>query len=712
MADVPSSVAPVELENNQTHTIDSAGDAAPGKRKAPPVTAGSIERAYDKSVHYMRKEGFEYQLAQAMLNGDQWVYYDRVTNALRQIPRDSGRVRATMNRLWPASRTIISKALSRQMRFEVPPGGSDDASIRGAHLSQSVLYHLWRDHRWEELREHIAWATWLGGSALLAVDWDPKAGTSIGLSPLTGESIGVGDVTETALTVLECAFEPGVRDAETAVWWIRAQALPPGLVRERYNLDYDPPADVSGAMSPLQAKLVQGDRRENVASLTKVLTYYERPNNQRPEGAVATVIGSKLVDGPKPWPFPFKDRLNFVLFRETKVAGRWQGQTVVSAAIPVQVAYNAAWSNMLEHLKLAGNQRLMVPEGTLDLIDELTDTPGEIIPINPAAGEPKYLSPGQMPNWWVEEGPKLAEELDDILGVHDVSRGEAPRNIESGLGLSILADNDGTPLGHMVKEMAEGWGRFASLVLQIYGAKVKESRKALMKGAGGVPEMVTWSGKSLEGQYYAEVPLDAVMPRNRAAMLAFARELYDRQMIKDPAHFAQVADLANQDQFLEALDPDMSKAKRENHLFTLGDPVLPRDFDDHQLHIAAHNDFRKTIRYEAMSEKMRKLVDSHIQAHETMAAEEAGKMVAKANVHPALVAAPNAQESPIPPMPPQLGPGGLTPPPPPTTMPEAPPQVKGRNFVSPLTPVAPPGEARKVEQLPGAFGASQFPGGG
>src|SRR5581483_2324069 len=446
----------------------------------------------------------------------------------------------------------------------------------------------------------------------------------------------------------------------------------------RYNLDYDPPADVSGAMSPLQAKLVQGDRRENIASLTKVLTYYERPNHQRPEGAVATVIGSRLVDGPKPWPFPFKDRLNFVLFRETKVAGRWQGQTVFSAAIPVQVAYNAAWSNMLEHLKRVGNQRLLVPEAGIDLIDELTDTPGEIMPYSPAAGEVKYLSPGQMPNWWIEEGPQLAQELDDILGVHDVSRGQAPKNIESGLGLSILADNDGTPLGHMVKEMSECWGRYASMVLQIYGAKVKESRTALMKGAGGIPEQVTWSGKSLEGQHYAEVPLDSIMPRNRAAMLAFARELYDRQMIKDPAHFAQVADLANQDEFLEALDPDMSKSKRENHLFTLGKPVLPRDFDDHQLHIASHNDFRKTTRYEAMSPQMRDLVDKHIKAHEVMAAEEAGRMVAKANVHPALAAAPNAQESPIPPMP-APGPAG---PLPPTLAPgaqELPAQVKGRN---------------------------------
>jgi hypothetical protein len=43
-----------------------------------------------------------------------------------------------------------------------------------------------------------------------------------------------------------------------------------------------------------------------------VLTYYERPCKARPDGAIVTVVNDKIVDGPHPWPFPFKDRLNMV----------------------------------------------------------------------------------------------------------------------------------------------------------------------------------------------------------------------------------------------------------------------------------------------------------------------------------------------------------------------------------------------------------------
>ena len=36
------------------------------------------------------------------------------------------------------------------------------------------------------------------------------------------------------------------------------------------------------------------------------------------------------------------------------------GDTVFTAAVPIQTAFNASWSNIIEHLKLAGNARLVI----------------------------------------------------------------------------------------------------------------------------------------------------------------------------------------------------------------------------------------------------------------------------------------------------------------------------------------------------------------
>jgi hypothetical protein len=80
------------------------------------------------------------------------------------------------------------------------------------------------------------------------------------------------------------------------------------------------------------------DRGDTPTDLCLVLTLYMRPNKDNPRGTVATVIGGKFVGQPKPWSFPWKDRLNLVICRETKIPTRATGETTLSAAVPVQAA--------------------------------------------------------------------------------------------------------------------------------------------------------------------------------------------------------------------------------------------------------------------------------------------------------------------------------------------------------------------------------------
>lgn len=611
------------------------------------LSAKFVSEKYKKSAQAMRRERYEFAINRAFLSGDQWVYWDRPRDVLRNLPRDPARVRATVNKLWPASRHLMAKLLSRPLVFEVPPADSDDATVRGAHTAEAVLLDLHREHKWEELRESLAWNTWLGGTSVLAVDWDPKAGPTIGTLPISGEPFGTGEICSSSLTVLEVGWEPGTRDAERGLWWIRAQGLPPTEVQATYNLSVTPKADAGAAEGYLGRNLIREDRAETPVDLSLVLTYYERPNPKRPEGVVCTVVGDKIVDGPHPWPFPFKDRLNMIVFRETKVAGRATGDTVYSAAVPIQTAYNASWSNIIEHLKLAGNARLMLPEGSVEGLDELSDLPGEMFTFNAAAGTPQWLTPATLPAWVLEEPQMLSAQIDDITGLHDVSRGVAPTNVDSGVGLSVLVEQDSTPLGALTRELAGGFERYGTLVLKLYENKVKETRTSRIRVQGRIPEVVNWTGKSLAGQTVVNVPMDAVMPRSRAAMLSFAERMLTIGVLpKDrPDIFAKIADIPDQDSLLEGVDPDAAKALRENHLMSIGQTPIPKDFDNHATHIARHNVFRKSARYETMDPEMAQLVDLHIQGHETMAAEEAGKQLAKAHISAALSGAPTGNEA-------------------------------------------------------------------
>ncbi len=612
------------------------------------ITSGEITEKYRKSNYALMKEQWTYVLNRAFLHNEQWVNFDRVRQTVAAMPREPDRLRVTFNQLWPASRHLMSKLLSRPLVFEVAPIAADDASVRGAHIAEAVLEDLGKYHNWEEARENISWATWLGGTAVLALDWDQKYGGKKVGQREDGSDISTGEVCETALSILEVAWEPGARNAEKGLWWIRAQVLPPGEVQEAYGLAKLPASDATAAQGFMGRTLSIEDLGRPNPELTLCLTYYERPNKKRPDGVVCTVVGEKIVDGPHPWPFPFEDRLNMVVFRETKLIGKAHGDTVFSAAVPVQVALNQSLSNILEHLKLTGNSRLLMPD-TLDGIDDLSDLPGEILTFNMAGGKPEWLSPGPMAPWVMESPAMLQRQLDDILGLHDVSRGIAPSNIESGVGLSVLVEQDSTPLGALTRELVHGFERFGCMVLETYAANVKEHRTARLQYKGSTPEIVEWNGDSLAGQTTVSIPMDAMMPRSRTALMAFAKELWDRKIIQDPQMFTKVADLPGQDDLLEGLDTDIAKAQRENRDFAVGRPTVPRDFDDHAKHIQRHNDFRKTLRYESMPEEWQMYCDQHLETHERMAAEQMGSQVAKLGIHPALPGVPTAGgEAPLP----------------------------------------------------------------
>jgi hypothetical protein len=241
----------------------------------------------------------------------------------------------------------------------------------------------------------------------------------------------------------------------------------------------------------------------------------------------------------------------------------------------------------------------------------------------------------------------LGAAMDDILSVHDVSRGDAPAGIESGIALSILSENDDTPVGALAKALAECWGRAATMCLKLWEANVAETRQATVY-TNGIPEAISWSGGDLLGQTEAVVPLDAVLPRSRAAQAAYALQLYDRQIIRTPYELAKVADLPDQDDLLAGIDPDTARAQRENRWLTIGTPRTVDIIDDHQNHLKIHRDFQRSERWDYLPPQIQQMMRDHCQAHEMYAAGAAAEQVQALGVSPLAAMLPTQATKPIP----------------------------------------------------------------
>lgn len=638
-------------------------------REDESFTPDHVRRLYDDGLKAQRRTSQDYWLNHAFLQGHQWLFVDRTTRTLKELPRDEDRYRATINRLAAATRSIMSKYTQRELAFEVIPSEATDAANTGARLGESVLEGVRKSHSWETKRETAGLAAWKGGTSAICVDWDPNAGDPLFTNGMESaedygtegepETVSEGDSVETVLSAAEFIVQPGVKDGKLGRYWIKALAVPPSEVQATYKMAKPPPADATAGLTPFSAKLlashISPDSSDERPELTLVLTYYERPNPRNKKGTVAVVVNNKFVDGPKPWPFPWTDRLNLAIHRETIDETKAFGSTVLSEARGPQVAINAAWSNILEHLKNAGNARLVVDAMNANLMEDFTDLPGETLLEQTGSNPTHWLSPadiGQQAYRIIEE---LRTELDDILGNHDVSRGSTPNNIESGYGLSILAEQDNSPTTRLVKDSAIMWSEVATMVLRLYQQETKHTRKTTIKKDSRGPKTVKWTGDSFCGQTDASIPLDGILPRSRAAQMAVAEKFVQMGLVTDLSIAAKIAELPGQEDLLAAVNPDLHRAQEENYMLAQGRPAVVAFFDNHETHIRAHTEEMKNMGWDQTDQAIKDMFIQHLQQHETIASEAAGAAQARAQVSPLAATAPNAQQIPT------IAPGELPP---------------------------------------------------
>lgn len=627
----------------QTQGTSNARDIS-----GPDALGARVMQAWKLGGEELARQRRDYWLNNSYYLGEQWIWWDRQRRIVQQLPQQysplgPGRARLTINRIAPNVGSVLGRMLGSELAFEALPTSIADDATEGARRSERVLAAYHRVQYWEQARFDEVLAAIMGGTSAIAVEWDGSAGKKLNVDQTTGRIVAIGEPSITSLNVTEFCLETNMRDYMEATHWTQGLALPPAFVKQKYGLAWSPKPDVGTLLSPLQAKLMSDSGRGGANMLSLVLSHYERPNPRTPKGKYAIVCNGQTIHE-EDWPFPF-DRLNLAVFRQRKLAAMWAGTTFLNDAVPIQFAYNHARSVIAEHMKVAGNARLIAPYGAF-AEEDVTDDPASILFWQPdgSPNRPEYLSPPKLPPWMLDEAANLKSELDDVMFVHDTSRGIG-FDRASGQALATLSEKDDGPLATMVFEQRRGWSEIGKMVLEIVGKKATETRKMTIPAAPGIPEVVEWNGKLLRGQYDVTVPMDAVAPRTKAAQMAYAKDLWDRQIITDPRQYARMSGLPPEN-FAELLNPDAASAQRENLRMSAGYVEIPEDFEDHAIHIAEHNRFRKSDSYKYANHDVRSLVDDHIKFHEQKAHQEIGAQTLRAAMDPALALAPQGNAPP------------------------------------------------------------------
>ena len=621
--------------------------------KAEDPEAAEIRERWHDGTRYLAKARRDLWLNKSFYHDEQWVWWDSQRNRVESLDDNlagyrqlSRRVYLTVNLMKPNINTLLGKWLQNQVRFDVVPDTTDDATLIGARLSAWIIEDAHRNGQWEAVREQNLFNTLIGGTAAVAMHINDDE--SLNVSHDRNVS-GSNEVFFDPLDLGEFCLEPGSKDQRDARWWEQAVALPPEQVKDFYGMSKTPEADTGANFSAVQRRLLRMQGIHTNVELSTVLIHYERPNESEPDGKVVHVVNRDVVAKTK-WPFPFKDRLNMYAFRASKTRGRWLGDTFVTSARPIQAAINHSESMLQEHLKHAGNARAFYPMGFMDDPKNLSDQAGEWVGYYPTGtGDKAYwMTPPSLDRWITSRPAELKVALDDIMHVHDISRGEAPGDRNSGLALSILSEQDETPLAIMARDQQNGWSELASRYIEaIADRSPKQKRKANVT-ADGVSLEIPWTAEMLKGQFNVVADFDSVAPHSRAARqqmtVRMKQEFPEVFQGMSRATLLRLMDVPGLDKAPNVIAPDSAKAIRENHLMSIGAIMLPADFDDHAKHMAEHNSFRKTTEYESMPDSAKEVVNLHISAHEMLIREEAEAQMEINATRPGLGGLPRAND--------------------------------------------------------------------
>lgn len=575
----------------------------------------------------------DYWLNKSFFVGNQhikWTASDAQVRVIEFMNRADATTRRKINLFRNRTNSLHARLVKQDLEFDVEPPNAEQASLTRKSVQEHVLEGMRRSNGWEKSRSRHVQSLLFGGTSAICVEWDDSAKGILVYDPVTGQRGWIGGIKLTSLSIAEFCFEPGTREESDALWAIRATTLTTKQAQERFKLDKEPSPDADSATSATLSRSSRTSKVRPEAKRVMVYTYYQRPANGQPGCIVHVCAGHHEAH---PWPYGF-DRLPIFTGRQTQLDDTWVGDTLLSDARQVQMAYNDARTAIAKYVRNAANARIMFPAGALAEDDQLTDDTGETFEYQPSANgaKPEWFASPMMQRWLQEEPNNCSAELDEIFNTHAISRGQQVGDRNSGLALSILAEKDDTPLGPMAREQAAMWGAVGSAVLSTIrlhlpdGAEVTTSVKR-----GDVMVDKKWTKDDLDLEPIVHVPLDATSPKSTAAVrdefTKIAQAFPNVMQAMNPDSVARVLDLSDLHDVFAEMNTDRAKALRENESLANGRTEIPDEWDEHPVHIVEHNRYRNSTEYESLPPDRRALVDAHVQAHEAMAHDDVAEQM-------------------------------------------------------------------------------------
>ena len=540
-------------------------------------------------------------------------------------PAPYWRARPVINRIRPIIRKELAKLTAQKPTAYILPATSDDQDMFAAKAGEQVWQSLYRDKKIPAVVRQALWWNQTCGNGFIKTYWDPDK-----IDEISGVA---GDLCYEAVTPFHL-FVPNLRepDIELQPFVIHAMLKTPDWVKIHYpNAKINVTGDARNEiLEDTWLNILAGQNLKTSPSVLCLEIWIKpRTTAMFPKGALITVIGDTLVQFVEGNPYnhneyPFA-KLDHIF------TGKFYCDSSIVDLIPLQREYNRTRGQIIENKNRMSKLQIVAEKGAIEA-GKITSEPGQVIEYQPGFEPPQPMPVQSVPNYVLQELDRIIMDMEDLSGQHEVSKGQTPPGVTAATAINYLQEQDDSILSHTFASLEEAYEKIAKQTLQYIQQYWDVPRLVKVTGDDEYFDVMMFSGSDLRKNTDIQIEAGSALPNSKAAKQAFIMDLMKMGFI-DPATGLEVMEMGGVAKIYEAVQVDVRQAQRENlrmaqiddqtyQLMQMASPegeevtIIPvNSFDNHELHIATHNKYRKSQAYEALSPSAKIEFERHVQMH-------------------------------------------------------------------------------------------------
>lgn len=547
------------------------------------------------------------------------------------------RVRMVANKIRPVIRTELSKVTASKPTSRIFPASNDDADIFAARAGEQIWDSIYRQKKVRNtLRRSMFW-TLICGNGFIKDYWD--AGR---LDPNANVMGDIRIVPETPFHIMVPDFRE--EEIEDQPYLIHASTKSPEWVRANYGKllngrSINPnTAQATDILENSFVNLVGGSQLTKDSILCLEVWLKPGAHSLFPNGGMFTVLGDQVVqmeeDG-----WPYKHNEYPVSKFDHIPTGKFYSDSVITDMIPLQKEYNRTRSQIVEAKNRMSKPQLMAYKGSINP-SQITTEPGQVILVTPGYSMPSPLPLQPLPNYVLEELQRCQADMDDVSGQHEITKGRVPPGVTAATAISYLQEQDDSKISHTVDSIEDGIEKIARHALSHVQQYWAQPRIVKVIGMDGEFDAKMFKGSDLRGNTDITVEAGSGLPVSKAAKQAYVLDLMKMGFV-DPQDGLKVLEFGGVEKLYDEMQQDVRQAQRENlrlQEVTAEDIQAQMDaeaqgipptasvpvntWDNHQIHIATHNKFRKSQAFDNMALEIKQNFEAHVHQHELYIQQE------------------------------------------------------------------------------------------